>query len=217
MQLDDCHSLLWLTKQKIHWQDNKEYLQSFQGFNLASKLETEKSILKYGNSCEDANAVIISYDRCSAEFISLWQQAAKSMQVFDMKKIVEKIVEKNSYNFFFNRPMFASKALPPSLDEACSYGLGLPWATCSKTPSQHSACRTVTWSRCLGNGSSTPPSSAVQRPWTPLCVPTSQALARQAPSRQWFHGWEATSIHGEFFFNTCLSVFCPISASRTPL
>lgn len=64
------------------FQDNREeYLQKFEGFNLASKLEAEKAIEENGNSCSDQNPVIIHYDRCSEDFVSLWKEAGKSMQV----------------------------------------------------------------------------------------------------------------------------------------
>lgn len=62
------------------YEDNAEYLSTFQGFNLASKLETESAIEKNGNSCEDTNPTVINYDRCSDEFTSLWVEAARSMQ-----------------------------------------------------------------------------------------------------------------------------------------
>lgn len=61
-----------------HAQDDKEYLARFTGFNLASKLATEKTIEERGNSCDEGDP-IIQYDRCSQDFIKLWQEAGKSM------------------------------------------------------------------------------------------------------------------------------------------
>ena len=63
------------------FEDNRAYLDSFQGFNLASKLDLEKTIAERGNSCNEANPTIIDYDRCSKHFINLWSEAASSMQV----------------------------------------------------------------------------------------------------------------------------------------
>lgn len=75
-------SAVWARPVRLpFFEDNAEYLQSFEGFNLASKLDTEKTIAEKGNSCDDANPVLINYDRCSKHFISLWTEAANSMQV----------------------------------------------------------------------------------------------------------------------------------------
>lgn len=64
------------------FEDNVDYLKSFEGFNLASKLEMEKTIAEKGNSCNEVNPVFIDYDRCSSHFINLWSEAGKSVQVF---------------------------------------------------------------------------------------------------------------------------------------
>jgi len=63
------------------FEDNMAYLKSFEGFNLASKLDMEKTIAEKGNSCNEANPVLINYDRCSKHFIDLWTEASNSMQV----------------------------------------------------------------------------------------------------------------------------------------
>lgn len=63
------------------FEDNPQYLESFEGFNLISKLEMEKTILEKGNSCNGGNPILINYDRCSKHFINLWEEAGNSMQV----------------------------------------------------------------------------------------------------------------------------------------
>lgn len=72
----------WVKPTRLDFfEDNQAYLQSFDSFNLASKLEAEKAIEENGNSCNEQNPVVIRYDRCSDDFISLWTEAGKSMQV----------------------------------------------------------------------------------------------------------------------------------------
>lgn len=63
------------------FEHNQNYLKSFSVFDLASKLQTEKAIKEIKNSCDDPNATVIQYDRCSDQFTSLWWEASKSMQV----------------------------------------------------------------------------------------------------------------------------------------
>ena len=75
-------SAVWARPVRLQFfEDNEPYLKSFEGFNLASKLEMEKTIAEKGNSCNDPNPVLITYDRCSKRFVDLWTQAANSMQV----------------------------------------------------------------------------------------------------------------------------------------
>ena len=75
-------SAVWARPVRLpFFEDNEPYLKSFEGFNLASKLEMEKTIAEKGNSCNDPNPVLISYDKCSKHFVDLWTEAANSMQV----------------------------------------------------------------------------------------------------------------------------------------
>jgi hypothetical protein len=60
------------------FQNDAQYLQRFTGFSLATKLKTEEVIEEYGNDC-DSGKPVIRYDQCSNNFISLWQESAKSM------------------------------------------------------------------------------------------------------------------------------------------
>jgi hypothetical protein len=60
------------------FQNNTEYLKRFQSFSLATQLKTEESIEEYGNDCS-LDSPVIKYDQCSANFITLWRESAKSM------------------------------------------------------------------------------------------------------------------------------------------
>jgi len=60
------------------FQNDTEYLKRFQSFSLATQLKTEESIEEYGNDCS-LDSPVIKYDQCSANFITLWRESAKSM------------------------------------------------------------------------------------------------------------------------------------------
>lgn len=60
------------------FRDDAEYRDKFRTFSLVNKIKIEEAIEKRGNDCE-GNSTIIQYDRCSAEFNSLWKHSASSV------------------------------------------------------------------------------------------------------------------------------------------
>jgi hypothetical protein len=80
-------SAVWAKPVRLpFFEDNREYLDSFQRFSLVSKLQIESTISKRGNTCDKEKPVIIKYDRCSENYISLWQEAGRSMHSHVRKK-----------------------------------------------------------------------------------------------------------------------------------
>jgi hypothetical protein len=67
------------------FQNDKDYLDRFKSFSIASKLMTEENIKTYGNDC-GADRPVIRYDQCSSHFTDLWRQSARSMQAHVRKK-----------------------------------------------------------------------------------------------------------------------------------
>ena len=64
------------------YEQNKAYLEEFQGFNLAPKLEIEQSIKENTNNCDAPKPVVLRYDRCSDGFNQLWKASGRSVEVF---------------------------------------------------------------------------------------------------------------------------------------
>lgn len=75
-------SAVWAKPVRLpFFEDNKEYLASFEGFNLAPKLEVERNIEENTNNCDVPKPVILRYDRCSERLNELWKASGRSMQV----------------------------------------------------------------------------------------------------------------------------------------
>ncbi len=63
------------------YEQNKDYLDAFEGFNLAPKLEIERTIQENTNNCDAPKPVILLYDRCSESYNQLWRSSGRSVQV----------------------------------------------------------------------------------------------------------------------------------------
>lgn len=116
-------SAVWARPVRLpFFEDNAPYLSSFEGFNLASKLDTEKTIAERGNSCNDANPVLVDYDRCSKYFTSLWTEAASSMQVGSSNSPVGAYACLIAQLTCAHRTTSAGRARPSCRGAACSCG-----------------------------------------------------------------------------------------------
>jgi hypothetical protein len=67
------------------FQNDADYLRSFQSFDLVQKLGIERAIQEFGSKCESSSP-IIKYNDCSESFNQLWKESAASMDSHVRKK-----------------------------------------------------------------------------------------------------------------------------------